>query len=307
MGGHISANGEPGRGATFTFEVPFARVLAGATFVAPAATEPTASGAITQRVHAARILVAEDHTASWFVLQRLLSRRGHEVVRAVDGRQVLALLTQGPFDMALMDCQMPDMDGYEATRRWREHEQATGMHLPIIGMTAATMSESRPRSLGAGMDDHVVKPLSPATLDRLVARWSATGAPVELVDGGVDACRGDVPAGLDVERVQQLRALFPGADMATMVAEMRAEVTRDLDELRAGAAARNAVRVATAAHRIRNTGRVLGAPELVSAAALLDARPSDEPAAAEIDAGAVASLHARWAEAEAALDALLSR
>jgi CheY-like chemotaxis protein len=220
------------------------------------------------------------------------------------------LLTQGGFDMVLMDCQMPAMDGYEVTRRWRQQEQSGTTRVPIIGMTAATLSESRTRSFDAGMDDHVVKPLEPATLDHLVARWGEAGSAASAATDGdgppPSLQRDDVPAGLDAVRVRQLRALFAGADMATMIDELRAEVTHDLEEVRAGAAISDSLRVTAAAHRIRNTGRVLGASELVRAAAQLDARPS-EPRLEGIDSDAVAVLHARWAETEDALRALLAR
>jgi CheY-like chemotaxis protein/HPt (histidine-containing phosphotransfer) domain-containing protein len=315
MGGTISASGTPGRGSTFTFEIPFGHCTAEAN-ESDAADESLGGSAALGRTgrlpvptRRVRILVAEDHAASWFVLHRLLSRRGHEVLRASDGRQALALLSQGGFDMVLMDCQMPAMDGYEVTRRWRAQERSGATRVPIIGMTAATMSESRARSFEAGMDDHVVKPLEPATLDRLVARWGQGGSAAAAALHGdgppPPPPPDDVPEGLDAVRVRQLRALFAGADMATMIDELRAEVVRDLEEVRAGAATADSTRVTTAAHRIRNTGRVLGAAGLVRAAAQLDARPS-EPRVDGIDSEAVATLHARWAETEDALRALLA-
>jgi two-component system sensor histidine kinase/response regulator len=107
-----------------------------------------------------RILLAEDNSVNQTVAVRMLEKRGHLVTVARDGKQALAMIKQQPFDLALMDLQMPEMDGFEATAAIREQEKATGKHLPIIAMTAHAMEGDRERCLRAGMDGYVAKPVT---------------------------------------------------------------------------------------------------------------------------------------------------
>jgi len=106
-----------------------------------------------------RILVAEDNPVNRELAVRLLEKRGHSVAVAANGHEVLARLEQQPFDLVLMDVQMPEMDGLEATAAIREKEKATGHHLPIIAFTAHAMKGDRERCLEAGMDGYVSKPI----------------------------------------------------------------------------------------------------------------------------------------------------
>jgi signal transduction histidine kinase/CheY-like chemotaxis protein/ligand-binding sensor domain-containing protein len=106
-----------------------------------------------------RILLAEDNSVNQRLAERLLEKRGHEVVVASNGRQALQLVENGAFDLILMDVQMPDMDGFEATAAIREREMATGQHIPIIAMTAHAMAGDREHCLEVGMDGYVAKPI----------------------------------------------------------------------------------------------------------------------------------------------------
>jgi two-component system, sensor histidine kinase and response regulator len=107
-----------------------------------------------------RILVAEDNAADRTLAVRLLEKRGYTVETVETGRGVLRALEQQPFDAILMDIQMPEMDGLQATRAIREHEILTGQHIPVIAMTAYAMSGDKERCLAAGMDRYVPKPLN---------------------------------------------------------------------------------------------------------------------------------------------------
>jgi two-component system, sensor histidine kinase and response regulator len=106
------------------------------------------------------ILLAEDNGVNQTLATRLLEKRGHTVVLAETGRAVLEAVEKQTFDLVLMDVQMPEMDGLEATRAIRQKERTSGKHLPIIAMTANAMVGDKERCLQSGMDSYVAKPLS---------------------------------------------------------------------------------------------------------------------------------------------------
>lgn len=119
-----------------------------------------------------RVLLVEDNTVNRMVAEQLLRVFQCEVRNAVDGEQALTALREGGVDIVLMDCQMPVLDGYAATRHWRAEEAETGRaRLPIIAMTANAMAGDRERCLQAGMDDYLSKPIARATLHALLKRW----------------------------------------------------------------------------------------------------------------------------------------
>jgi CheY-like chemotaxis protein len=106
-----------------------------------------------------RILLAEDNLVNQKVAKRILQKERHTVAVAANGKIALELLTQQTFDLILMDVQMPEMDGIEATRVVRENEKASGEHIPIIALTAHAMSGDRERCVAAGMDGYASKPI----------------------------------------------------------------------------------------------------------------------------------------------------
>jgi len=116
------------------------------------------------------ILLAEDNPVNQKVAILLLQKKGHQVTVVENGRQALEMLEKGEFDLVLMDVQMPEMDGFEATRQIRQREQSTGEHLPVVAMTAHAMKGDREKCLEAGMDDYVAKPLYPEELYRVIER-----------------------------------------------------------------------------------------------------------------------------------------
>jgi CheY-like chemotaxis protein len=139
------------------------RVLHPAT---PAVTlAPAVTSRAPQETHRSlRVLLAEDNVVNQRLAARLMEKRGHTVVLVSTGREALVALAQEPFDLVLMDVQMPDMDGLEATTAIRRWEQETGIHVPIIAMTAHTMQGDEERCLAAGMDGYVSKPMKPEDL-----------------------------------------------------------------------------------------------------------------------------------------------
>jgi CheY-like chemotaxis protein len=115
-----------------------------------------------------RVLLAEDNAVNRKVVTSLLEKRGHEVLVTTNGKEALAALEKGTFDLVLMDVQMPEMDGFEATRRIRLSEQGTAFHQRIIALTAYAMSGDRARCLEAGMDGYLTKPLAALALDQVL-------------------------------------------------------------------------------------------------------------------------------------------
>jgi two-component system sensor histidine kinase/response regulator len=119
-----------------------------------------------------RILLAEDNRVNQVLAVRLLEKRGHEVAVAGNGEEALEALDKQAFDLVLMDVQMPEMDGLQATAAIRKSEMKSGKHIPIIAMTAHAMAGDKDRCLEAGMDDYITKPIRPEQLDDVLKRYS---------------------------------------------------------------------------------------------------------------------------------------
>jgi CheY-like chemotaxis protein/anti-sigma regulatory factor (Ser/Thr protein kinase) len=147
----------------------------------PAAASPVTGGSAVQvppPSRRLRILLAEDNAVNQLVARKLLDRRGHEVTVACNGHEALDLFDDQVFDLILMDVQMPEMDGFEATAALRAREAKTGRHIPIIAMTAHAMKGDHRRCLEAGMDGYVTKPIKPSALfDAIEAACCQPAAP----------------------------------------------------------------------------------------------------------------------------------
>jgi signal transduction histidine kinase/DNA-binding response OmpR family regulator len=128
-----------------------------------------------------RILLAEDNRVNQTVATRMAQKMGHSVVVADNGRLALLLLATQPFDLVLMDVQMPEMDGLTAARKIRQSEQTKPFHLPIIAMTAHAMKGDRERCIAAGMDGYVSKPISSPLLQEAIARVMGEEGKSEMV------------------------------------------------------------------------------------------------------------------------------
>jgi CheY-like chemotaxis protein len=142
--------------------------------------------------------VAEDTLFNQKFIERLLSRWHHEVVMVGNGLEAIRTLGKADFDVVLMDVQMPEMDGFEATRQIRQREAVEGGHVPIIAMTAHAMKGDRERCLAAGMDDYVSKPISTAALAKSIL----------AVTSGAPPAAGAPSAKAAISSVDRLRAAF---------------------------------------------------------------------------------------------------
>ena len=180
LGGEIEGESTSGVGSTFRFTLPFEpsdRAGGKAPEAIARGSKPGADDRAERRSDY-RILVAEDEEINRLVVLRLLSDLGFRAEAASNGREVLAALERETFDLVLMDCQMPVLDGYETTHSIRRGEGA-GRHLPIVAVTAHALKGERERCLAAGMDDYISKPFTEGGLAALLDRWlGSTHRPV---------------------------------------------------------------------------------------------------------------------------------
>ena len=184
MGGEIGVQTSVGQGSEFWFELPLGVLTAQEQHclpgVIPSADEAgkvvltSSSSALAPQTGASlKILVAEDNPVNQELVQAMLQGMGHQCQLADNGEDALRLLTQHSFDMVLMDCQMPVMDGFTATReiRRREEEQKAATVIPIIALTASVFKEDQVRCQTVGMNDFLAKPFTRKTLRQIIQRW----------------------------------------------------------------------------------------------------------------------------------------
>jgi CheY-like chemotaxis protein/HPt (histidine-containing phosphotransfer) domain-containing protein len=191
-----------------------------------------------------RVLVVEDNPINQRLVRAILEQRGHRPVAAGSGGEALAALAGEPVDVVLMDVEIGDMDGLQATAAIRAREDARGAHTPIVALTAHASEEDRRRCLAAGMDGYVAKPFS---ADLLIA----------AVEAAAGADQGPPPSSGVLPR-DQLGALFV-ADAGELGAEIGAALAR-----------RDADAMARAAHRLRGTAGLFAAERARELAALLE-------------------------------------
>jgi CheY-like chemotaxis protein len=274
MGGRIWVDSEPGTGSTFHFtvaldvtEAPAAQPAAAiehAIGSKPSAATPalksTASGlAMGAEGQSVRILLVEDNVVNQRVASGLLTRRGHHVTVAQDGRQALARLDEETFALVLMDLQMPVMGGLEATVAIRLRERTTGQHVRIVAMTADAMNSDRERCLAAGMDGYLSKPIDPPKLFAVVEQQGD--------GGGQTAITG--PVTFDEEA---LRQRLSGDDelMADVIRLFLEDLPVRLADIKSAVDGRNAGALRVAAHTLKGSAGNLSAVRLFETARVLE-------------------------------------
>ncbi len=161
----------------------------------------------SQQLKGARVLLAEDNGVNRLVASEMLARLGVEVTHAANGQEAVAAVLAQPFELVLMDVQMPLLDGYSASRRIRaEHPH---LHLPIVALTAHAMAGDRERCLDAGMDDYLTKPLDPDELYAMLVKW-VRPRPIEVVHPVTGAANGELA----------FPDTLPGLDVASAMAHL---------------------------------------------------------------------------------------
>ncbi|MBT4977844.1 MAG: response regulator [Gemmatimonadetes bacterium] len=211
-----------------------------------------------------RVLLAEDGLVNQQVAINLLQERGHTVVVVDNGRAAVAQVASGSFDLVLMDVQMPEMDGLEATAVIRADEAETGRHMPIIAMTAHAMKGDRERFLAAGMDGYVAKPVRPLELYEVVEGTESSSAPVESALGR-DATDMPYHWGVALERVGGKEEML--WDLVEMFFEECPKLMRQIGEHIDGG---NGKELRRAAHTLKGSAHVFAADGVADAAARLE-------------------------------------
>jgi signal transduction histidine kinase len=166
MGGDITCDSTPGNGSTFRFSLHAPLALGEAVSPAKEAAAPALRGPV---------LVVDDNEVNALVARSILRQLGVECDAVPDGRQALDAMRARRYTAVLMDCHMPVLDGWEATRQWRQAERGSGRRLPIIGVTANAGPQDRQACLDAGMDDHLPKPFEKTALAALLHRLATAG------------------------------------------------------------------------------------------------------------------------------------
>ncbi|HVM04977.1 MAG TPA: response regulator [Acidimicrobiales bacterium] len=212
---------------------------------------------------AAPLLLAEDNPVNAKVAVAMLENAGYRVVTVVNGVEAVAAVAGGRYAAVLMDCQMPTMDGYEATERIRAGERS-GLHTPIIAMTAGNGSEDRRRCFSVGMDDYLAKPVQREHLLSTLSRWTGPR------DGGTQGClvmplptSGEV---LDADTMADLRSLGSEPGSAGLLEELFqlffTEMTRRIADLHEALRRADSHSVASAAHLLKGSAAEIGARRL---------------------------------------------
>ncbi|MEZ4382523.1 MAG: PAS domain S-box protein [Nannocystaceae bacterium] len=242
---------------------------------------PLSEGPIAQR-YSGRVLVVEDNVINQRVATLMLERLGCRVDVAADGIEAVAMVGQIPYDLVFMDCQMPEMDGFQAARVIRQRER-NDARMPIAAMTAHALPDDRQRCFDAGMDEYLSKPVQLSELVRVVGKFLAAAVDGEGSAGGAEqgadspSARGVV---LDRDILEQLAVLVQDDDeglVGTLLAPFVVSARNSLAAMEAALAAGDGESLARIAHKLKGSSGTLGAAEVESICSDLMSRERARP------------------------------
>src|SRR5216684_2019628 len=211
-----------------------------------------------------RVLLADDNTNNRDVALWQLGALGCQTDAMVNGREALEAMTRTPYDLVLMDCRMPEMDGYEATRQIRQHE-GSARHTKIVAMTAHALAEDSKKCLAAGMDDYITKPVRLETLAAAIRR--ALSVPVDpsaaLPDPAAPASNGSVVGEAPAVDAAAMASLHAKGDLLKRLIKIfNQEVPEQLEQIARSLAQHDTTNAALIAHNLKGTAATFGAARM---------------------------------------------
>ncbi len=253
----------------------------------------------------ARILLVEDNPVNLMVAQRLLQILGADCDTAGNGQVALEKMETGDYDLILMDCQMPVLDGYSATRRWRELEQQRNAtrRLPIVAMTANAMAGDRQKCLDAGMDDYLAKPVSRQELEQCVNRWKGTQMRVPDSPLPKETLAVRSPPVIDDSVLHDLRDVL-GDEVDKIISVYLEDAPRLIAQLERAVATNDPIALRVSAHTLKSSSANIGATTLSNAARDLEHGARD--GTLQSPGNVVAKIVSEFAQVRAALQAMLA-
>ena len=275
MGGRIGVESTAGKGSCFWVEI----ALQAAPDFEGSVTRDALTDTSWQQISLqGQVLLVEDNPVNQRMARAMLGNLGLAVEIAEHGEEALALAAEKRFDLILMDCNMPRMDGYRATQQWREHEARQGMpRLPIIAQTANAMESDRQRCFAVGMDDYLAKPFSRKQLAQVLARWLPVVAkreePVTVPDATATPTQ-EFQA-LDRKVFAQLAELDPGGESGLIRQILQAyqeSTTTLVGQLSRAMAESDAETLRKVAHSLKSSSANVGAVRLSALLAELESR-----------------------------------
>jgi two-component system sensor histidine kinase/response regulator len=239
----------------------------------------------TRRQFQGTVLLVEDNSANQLVAMYMLKSLGLQVDVASNGREAIAAVERRSYVAILMDCQMPEMDGYEATREIRRNTPR-GVRVPIIAMTASAMRGDRERALDAGMDDYLSKPVRAEDIESVLARWVESS--LEADGGSADAATPATLDGIDIHRwkvLEKLDSASGGELLEILTKNFVDKASKTMDRLVHANDDGDAARLAAAAHSLRGSSSNIGANKVASIAGRIEDRATagDADGGEEID------------------------
>jgi CheY-like chemotaxis protein/HPt (histidine-containing phosphotransfer) domain-containing protein len=272
--GRVAADDAAAAGLTATLTKPvrsselFNCLVGGLTMTPVTPPEPAAPTSATPVVNGrGHLLLVEDNSINQLVATRMLAKLGYEVDVAENGLQAVEATERVAYDGVLMDCQMPEMDGYQATAAIRRRE-GDARHTPIIAMTAAAMEGDRDVCLAAGMDDYIAKPVRADTLVEVLERWVV---PADREPAAAEPAEPE-PAALDAERFDVMRELDGGNGelLRLLATEFLSDARNQVGALREATAEDDPESVERAAHCLKGASSAIGAAGLSELCAQLE-------------------------------------